>query len=140
MCREKLAWNLSFGLLIVVMIEATGVLACMMVSRNKRVDTYIRKVCDELSNQFEKEGYAIRYKTRTQEKGAFLGHIFPERAICFRELTVEQLGERWSKEVYIPPDPHDVKVASEKNTKENSKKNTKETLDEEHTLSLENPL
>ena len=102
--REKLMWNLGFGIFFAAVIGATGVVSWMMECRNKRVDDFIREVCEELSSRFEQEGYGIHYKTRADEQGMFLGHLVPERVVCFRELTDEELRERRAKTAYAPPD------------------------------------
>lgn len=115
--REKLAWNLGFGIFFAAVIGATGVVSWMMECRNKRVDDFIKEVCDELGGRFEQEGYGIRYKTRADEQGMFLGHLVPERVVCFRELTDEELRERRSVQAaYTPPD-QDPEAAPKKGKK-----------------------
>jgi len=119
--REKLAWNLGFGLFFAAVIGATGMVAWMMESRNSRVDAFVGEVCGELSSRFEQEGYAIQYKTRIQEEGAVMGHLFPERAICFRELTEEEVRERRANTTYTPPDA-DPESPVKKSSKKKKKK------------------
>lgn len=118
--REKLMWNLGFVILFAVVIGATGVVSWMMECRNKRVDDFIREVCEELGGRFGDEGYSVRYRTRTEEQGLVLGHFAPERAVCFRELSDEEIRERRNNSTYTPPDsdPESPVKKSKKKKKE----------------------
>jgi len=115
--QEKLLWNLGFLLCFAAVIGATGIVSWMMESRNKRVDDFITEVCDELATRFEQEGYVIRYRTRTEEDGKILGHFFPERAICFRELTDDELRDRRQTNTYTPPSADPESPAQKKDKK-----------------------
>jgi len=119
--REKLAWNFGFLLFFAAVIGATGMVSWMMESRNTRVDDFIGEVCGELSGRFEQEGYAIHYNTRIQTEGMVMGHLFPERAICFRELSEEEVRERRSNATYTPPDA-DPESPAKKTSKKKKKK------------------
>lgn len=116
--REKLLWNLGFGVLFLILASAVGMVAWMMETRNKRVDLFIKEVIDELSSRFEQEGYGIAYKTRTEKSGPVRGHLVPERVICFRELSDEEINNRRSQAAYTPPSEDPEKATKKKKKKE----------------------
>lgn len=115
--KEKLMWNLGFALCFAAVLGAAGVVSWMMEDRNTRVDSFIVEVCEELAGRFEQEGYSIRYRTRVEEDGKILSHFFPERAICFRELTDEELRDRRSNVPYSPPNADPESPAQKKDKK-----------------------
>lgn len=100
--RQRLLWAVLFAVAISSVIGITAIVAYMIESRNSRVDSFIKEVCEEVKDRFEQEGFEILYKSRIVDHG-MSGHFLPERAICFRELADDEIGKSRKNDTYEAP-------------------------------------
>lgn len=102
--RNQLLWNGVFIFAAVALIATSGFVAYMMEMRNFRVDSFIKEICDEIRGKLEQEGYGMEYKSQTTIGGPIYGHFFPQRVLCFREISDTEKGGRTSNSgSYDPP-------------------------------------
>jgi hypothetical protein len=100
--RQRLLWAVVFAIAISSVIGFTAVVAYMTESRNSRVDSFIQEVCEEVRDRFEQEGFEIVYRSRIVHEG-ISGHFLPERAIYFRELADDEIGNSRKNDSYQAP-------------------------------------
>lgn len=119
LARQKILWTVVFALTISAVIGITAIVAYMIESRNARVDNFIYEVSEEVRERFEQEGYEVQYKSRVVDEG-IIGHLMPERAICFRQLDDDEIGRGRQNAGYTPPDSEGKSKSSRRRKKESS--------------------
>eukprot|EP00554_Chaetoceros_debilis_P006541 CAMPEP_0194073822 /NCGR_PEP_ID=MMETSP0149-20130528/1078_1 /TAXON_ID=122233 /ORGANISM="Chaetoceros debilis, Strain MM31A-1" /LENGTH=312 /DNA_ID=CAMNT_0038753867 /DNA_START=96 /DNA_END=1035 /DNA_ORIENTATION=+ len=117
--RKKNPVDSIFAVTISTVIGIAAIVAYMIESRNTRVDAFINEVVEEVCDRFDQEGYEIQYRSRITDEGT-IGHFMPERAICFRELADEEIGNRKKPNTYSAPEATNPGASAAKKKKESN--------------------
>lgn len=100
--RKKILWTVIFAVAISTVVGIAAIVAYMIESRNTRVDAFINEVVEEVRDRLDQEGYEIVFKSRVVDEG-MIGHFMPERAMCFRELADNEIGQLRKHNTYSAP-------------------------------------
>ena len=98
--HASIAWRIGIVAALSILFFATVTVAVGMELKNARYDAEIHDVIAEMRERFEREGYEIGYRTRTEMSGVLFGHLRPQRAIYFKRMDDGSVG---GPSIYQPP-------------------------------------